>query len=214
MFTGIIESIGRIVSKRAQGRGIELEIEPGLDLSGDKIGDSVAVDGVCLTITRMTGSIFFATASSETITRSTLGKSKAGGKVNIERALTLQTRLGGHIVLGHVDTVGTLLQKERVGESILLKVSFDKAFSKYVVEKGSIAIDGVSLTVNDVYPDSFTVNIIPLTAVSTSLTLKSPGDRVNLEFDVIGKYVENLMRKDKAGNLEDLLKKQGFYAKE
>jgi riboflavin synthase len=214
MFTGIIESVGRIVSRKPHGKGIELEIDPGLDLSGDKIGDSVAVDGVCLTITRMTGSIFFATASSETITRSTLGQSRPGVKVNIERALTLSTRLGGHIVLGHVDTVGTLLQKERAGESIRLKIAFDKAFSKYVVEKGSIAIDGVSLTNNEVYPESFTVNVIPLTATSTSLTLKSAGDRVNLEFDIIGKYVENLLHKGKAGNLEDLLKKQGFYAKE
>jgi riboflavin synthase len=214
MFTGIIESVGRIVSRRPYGNGVELEIDAGLDLSGDRTGDSVAVDGVCLTITRAAGSIFAATASSETITRSTLGQIRAGSKVNIERALTLSSRLGGHIVLGHVDTVGTLLQKDRAGESIRIKVAYDRGLTRYIVEKGSLAIDGVSLTVNDVYQESFSVNIIPLTAESTSLTLKSPGDRVNLEFDIIGKYVENLLHKGKAGKLEDLLKRQGFLVKE
>jgi riboflavin synthase len=214
MFTGIIESVGKVLSKRPQGSGVELEIDPGLDLSADRIGDSVAVDGVCLTITRKNGDTFWATASSETITRSTLGQIRSGSKVNIERALTLQTRLGGHLVLGHVDTMGILLQKERAGESTRIRISFDKGLSRYVVEKGSIAIDGVSLTINDVYPDAFTVNIIPFTSESTSLTLKSPGDRVNLEFDIIGKYVENLLKKGKAGGLEDLLKREGFYAKE
>lgn len=214
MFTGIIESIGKVISRRPQGSGVELEIDPGLDFSGDRIGDSVAVDGVCLTITRKSTNTFCATASSETITRSTLGQARAGTRVNIERALTLQTRLGGHLVLGHVDTVAALLQKERAGESTRIKVAFDRAFSRYVVEKGSIAIDGVSLTINDVFADAFTVNIIPLTSESTSLTLKSPGDRVNLEFDIIGKYVENLLKKGRAGNLEDLLRKEGFSVKE
>ncbi len=214
MFTGIIEVVGRVASRRPMGRGIELEIATGLDLSSDTIGDSVAVDGVCLTVTKINGDVFSATASSETITRSTLGQIRPGERVNIERALTLSSRLGGHIVLGHVDTVGSLLQKDPAGESIRLKVRYDSAFSKYAVEKGSISIHGVSLTINELQGDSFTVNIIPYTAESTSLTLKSVGDRVNLEFDVIGKYVENLLHKDRAGNLEDLLRKQGFLAKE
>jgi riboflavin synthase len=214
MFTGIIEVVGRVASRRPMGRGIELEIATGLDLSSDTIGDSVAVDGVCLTMTKINGDVFSATASSETITRSTLGQIRPGERVNIERALTLSSRLGGHIVLGHVDTVGSLLQKDPAGESIRLKVRYDRAFSKYAVEKGSISIHGVSLTINELQGDSFTVNIIPYTAESTSLTLKSVGDRVNLEFDVIGKYVENLLHKDRAGNLEDLLRKQGFLAKE
>lgn len=214
MFTGIIEAVGRVASRRPMGRGIELEIAAGLDLSSDAIGDSVAVDGVCLTITKISGDVFSATASSETITRSTLGRIRPGERINIERALTLSSRLGGHLVLGHVDTVGTILKKDPAGESISLKVRYDKAFSKYVIEKGSIAVDGVSLTINEMKTDSFTVNIIPYTAESTSLTLKSVGDRVNLEFDVIGKYVENLLHKDRAGNLEELLRKQGFLAKE
>jgi riboflavin synthase len=210
MFTGIIESVGKLVSKRVHGLGVEIEIDTGLDLSGDARGDSVAVDGVCLTITKKKGSVFAASASRETISRSTLGDIRAGAKVNIERALTLSSRLGGHIVLGHVDTVGTILQKDPAGESIRMKVGYEKAYAKYVVEKGSIALDGVSLTINEIFPEAFSVNIIEHTALSTSLTLKTAGVRVNLEFDVLGKYVENLLNKDKGGNLQDLLKKQGF----
>ncbi|HVN71180.1 MAG TPA: riboflavin synthase [Desulfomonilia bacterium] len=210
MFTGIIESIGKIISKRAQGRGFELEIDTGIDLTGDAVGDSVSVDGVCLTITRKSGSTFAADASQETVSRSTLGDIRPGAKVNIERSLTLSSRLGGHIVLGHVDTVGKVLMKDLEGESVRLKVGFEKGFTRYVVEKGSIAVDGVSLTINEIFPEAFSVNIIPHTAASTSLTLKTAGVRVNLEFDVLGKYVESLLNKDKGGDLQDLLKKQGF----
>ena len=214
MFTGMIESVGKIVSKQPYGQGVVLKIDTGLDLSGDAIGDSVAVDGVCLTITKMKGSVFSAHASAETISRSTLGDIRPGAKVNIERALTLSSRLGGHFVLGHVDTVGKILQKDPAGESMRIKVGFDRAYAKYVIEKGSIAIDGVSLTINDVYKDAFAVNIIEYTAQSTSLTPKSPGDRVNLEFDVLGKYVESLLNKDTGVSLKNLLTEQGFLKRE
>ena len=214
MFTGIIESVGKIVSKQPYGQGVVLKIDTGLDLSGDAIGESVAVDGVCLTITKMKGSVFSAHASAETISRSTLGDIRPGAKVNIERALTLSSRLGGHFVLGHVDTVGKILQKDPAGESMRIKVGFERAYAKYVIEKGSIAIDGVSLTINDVYQDAFTVNIIEHTAQSTSLTPKSPGDRVNLEFDVLGKYVESLLNKDTGVSLKNLLTEQGFLKRE
>ena len=214
MFTGMIESVGKIVSKQPYGQGVVLKIDTGFDLSGDAIGDSVAVDGVCLTITKMKGSVFSAHASAETISRSTLGDIRPGAKVNIERALTLSSRLGGHFVLGHVDTVGKILQKDPAGESMRIKVGFERAYAKYVIEKGSIAIDGVSLTINDVYQDAFTVNIIEHTAQSTSLTPKSPGDRVNLEFDVLGKYVESLLNKDTGVSLKNLLTEQGFLKRE
>ena len=214
MFTGMIESVGKIVSKQPYGQGVVLKIDTGFDLSGDAIGDSVAVDGVCLTITKMKGSVFSAHASAETISRSTLGDIRPGAKVNIERALTLSSRLGGHIVLGHVDTMGKILQKDPAGESMRIKVGFERAYAKYVIEKGSIAIDGVSLTINDVYQDAFTVNIIEHTAQSTSLTPKSPGDRVNLEFDVLGKYVESLLNKDTGVSLKNLLTEQGFLKRE
>jgi len=210
MFTGIIESVGTILSKEPHGQGVVLKIDTGLDLSGDAIGDSVAVDGVCLTITKKKGSVFSANASAETITRATLGEMRPGAEVNIERALTLSSRLGGHMVLGHVDTVGKILQKDLAGESVRIKVGFGRAYAKYVIEKGSIAIDGVSLTINDVFKDACTVNIIEHTAQSTSLTPKSPGDRVNLEFDVLGKYVESLLNKGTGISLKDLLTKQGF----
>ena len=210
MFTGLIESVGTIMGIRPVERGYDLDIDTGFTLSEDKLGDSIAVNGVCLTVTRMKGAVFTATASAETISRSTLGALRPGAKVNIERAMTLSSRLGGHLVLGHVDTVGVITSVRTVGESIQIKTQFDQAFSRYIIEKGSIAVDGISLTINRIYPDAFEVNIIPYTAKTVSLTLKKPGDRVNLEFDVIGKYVEKLLLRDTTTSLEDLLKKQGF----
>ena len=210
MFTGLIESVGTITGIRPVERGYDLDIDTGFALSEDDLGDSIAVDGVCLTVTKMKGAVFTATASAETISRSTLGRLRPGAQVNIERALTLSARLGGHLVLGHVDTVGVVASIRTVGESIQLKIQFEQAFSRYIIEKGSIAVSGVSLTINRIYPDAFEVNIIPYTANTVSLTLKKPGDRVNLEFDVIGKYVEKLLQRDNNTSLEDLLKKQGF----
>ena len=210
MFTGLIESVGTVIGIRPVERGYDLDIDTGFALSEDKLGDSIAVDGVCLTVTKMKGAVFTATASAETISRSTLGRLRAGAKVNIERAMTLSSRLGGHLVLGHVDTVGVIASAKAVGESVQLKIQFENAFSRYIIEKGSIAVDGISLTINRIYPDAFDVNIIPHTAKTVFLTLKKPGDRVNLEFDVIGKYVEKLLQRDSNMNLENLLKKQGF----
>lgn len=210
MFTGIVEALGKVVSIRPFKQGYELTIDAGMDLKNDKIGDSFAVDGVCLTATALEGSRFTATASAETVSRSTLGSLRPGSKVNIERAMTLSGRLGGHLVLGHVDCMGTVQDKGSAGESVRMSFRFDKKFSHYIIEKGSIAIDGVSLTVNEIKGDTFEVNIIPHTARSVSLTLKTPGDRVNLEFDVIGKYVERLLKREDDSTLEALLKKQGF----
>jgi riboflavin synthase len=210
MFTGIIESVGTVISLRPYATGFLIEIDSNLDLSRDSIGDSIAVDGVCLTATQISGSKFTATASRETVTRSTIGALKTGSKVNIERALTLSTRLGGHIVLGHVDCVARIREKRLSGESILYRIELDREHSKYVIEKGSIAVDGISLTVNSFSPDTFELNIIPYTLESTSLTLKTSGDRVNLEFDVIGKYVQRLMENKGGATLGDLLKQNGF----
>jgi riboflavin synthase len=210
MFTGIIETMGTVQSIRPFMKGFELSIDAYMDLSNDKVGDSIAVDGVCLTATEISGTRFIATASQETVSRSTLSGLKPGSKVNLERALTLSTRLGGHLVLGHVDTVGVIRSKGHAGESVRVAVQFDGKFSRYIIEKGSIAIDGISLTVNQVENDAFEVNIIPFTANSVALTLKGPGDRVNLEFDIIGKYVERLLKKDNNTDLGSLLKKHGF----
>jgi riboflavin synthase len=210
MFTGIIESVGTVVSLKPFSKGFVLEVDSGLDLTKDAVGDSIAVDGICLTATRISGSKFSATASRETVTRSTLGSLKAGSKVNIERALTLSTRLGGHIVLGHIDCVAGIREKTVAGESIRMRIELDRAYSKYVIEKGSISVDGISLTINVISADSFELNIIPFTLESTSLTLKTSGDRVNLEFDVIGKYVQRMMENKDGATLGDLLKQNGF----
>ena len=210
MFTGIIESVGTVISLRPYVTGFLIEIDSNLDLSMDAIGDSLAVEGVCLTATIISGSKFTATASKETVSRSTIGGLKTGSKVNIERALMLSSRLGGHIILGHVDCVACIREKSRAGESIRLRIELDREHSKYVIEKGSIAVDGISLTVNSISSDAFELNIIPYTLESTSLTLKSSGDRVNLEFDVIGKYVERLMQNKGGATLGDLLKQNGF----
>jgi riboflavin synthase len=212
MFTGIIESVGNVLALKSQQMGMVLEIESGLDLSSDALGDSIAVDGVCLTMTAKNGGRFSALASAETIKRSTLGQLKPGTKVNLERALTLSARLGGHLVLGHVDTVSIIREKGMVGESLRLVIDLPHEYARYVIEKGSIAVDGVSLTVNEMSAQAFTLNIIPHTLASTSLTLKGAGARVNLEFDVIGKYVERLMKNDAPHDKtwEELLKKQGY----
>ncbi len=212
MFTGIIESVGSVLALKSQQMGMALEIESGLDLTRDALGDSIAVDGVCLTMTARNGGRFTALASAETIGRSTLGQLKPGAKVNLERALTLSARLGGHLVLGHVDTVSSIREKVMVGESLRLVIDLPQEYARYVIEKGSIAVDGVSLTVNAMNTQSFTLNIIPHTLASTSLTLKGPGARVNLEFDVIGKYVERLLMKNAPRDTawEELLKKQGY----
>jgi len=210
MFTGIVESVGKVLGLKPNASGYNIEIETGLDLKDDKIGDSIAVDGVCLTATTISGSKFTAAASKETVMRSTIGSLKAGSRVNIERALMLSSRLGGHLVLGHVDCVGRIRAKNKSGESVRYDIEFDKKYFMYIIEKGSIAVDGISLTVNTVAADAFGLNIIPHTLESTSLTLKNPGDRVNLEFDIIGKYVEKLTQNRGGSSLGDLLKQNGF----
>lgn len=210
MFTGLVEAVGTLRSVQRRGQDITLEIDTGLDFSADRLGDSVAVNGVCLTMTARSGNVMTALASAETVDRTNLGELKTGSRVNVERALTLSTRLGGHLVLGHVDTVAAIVSRRNVGESIRYRIALAPEFARYVIEKGSITVDGTSLTVNELDERSFEVNIIPHTAQSTSLTLRGAGDRVNLEFDVLGKYVEKLLNNKNSSRLEDLLKNQGF----
>ena len=210
MFTGIIEALGTLKAIRPGGTDVELDVDAGFDLSNDNLGDSIAVSGVCLTVTRKSGTVFTALASAETLKRTILGELKVGARVHVERALTLSSRLGGHIVQGHVDTVAAVLGRQQVGGSLRLRISLESQYQKYVIEKGSIAINGVSLTVNAIDANSFEVNLIPHTADCTSLTLLKPGDRVNLEFDVVGKYVEKLLKPDANASLATLLKNQGF----
>jgi riboflavin synthase len=198
MFTGLVEGIGRIRDARLSGGDMHISIMPLFDMSDCRIGDSVAVNGVCLTVTQLNDGLLIMYASGETTSRTTLGALKQGSEVNIERALRVSDRLGGHIVSGHVDGIGKITQKKQVKQSWLIGVTIDGRLSRYTIEKGSITIDGISLTINVCQKGYFEVNIIPETASSTTLLKKKVGDMINIETDLIAKYVEKLFIKEKA----------------
>ncbi len=209
MFTGLIEIQGTVTSVKETGNGIGLSIKP-LSAYELVLGDSIAVNGVCLTVTKHNGEISF-DVSPETMRSTNLGELKNGNSVNLERALRLSDRLGGHIVSGHVDNVGSIREIRNAGEYTFYKFDTTKDILKYVVKKGSIAIDGISLTVVDIDNTSFSVAIIPHTLTATNIGRKRVGDRVNLEVDIIGKYVEKLFDKNNSdSNLMGLLKEKGF----
>jgi len=195
MFTGIVEGKGRVRSLGNGNRGVTVAIEAPFDLSSDNVGDSIAVNGICLTVTGMTSTVFSADVSKETLSRTNLGRMKAGSEVNLERALRLGDRLGGHLVTGHIDGSGVIRKLEKRGESLYIEIKAEKKELRYIVEKGSVAIDGVSLTVNSVGNDSFTLNIIPHTLGLTTLGDLRQGRRVNIETDIIGKYIEKSLSK-------------------
>lgn len=213
MFTGIIEGIGKIKKKTlGAGGNTIISIELPFSTKGFEIGESVSVDGVCLTIKKIDGDEILMDISEETVTRSTLGMLRTGDLVNIERALKLSDRIGGHLVLGHVDGVGRIMLKEQTRGSWLLRIGVDKRISRYVVEKGSVAVDGISLTVNRWGKDFFEVNIVPHTAQQTTI-LKKRINFVNIETDIIGKYVEKFLNSIKLNSSEvtiEKLKEYGF----
>ena len=194
MFTGIIEELGTIRSIRRGAASAVLSIGAEAVLSDLRIGDSVAVNGVCLTATGVDGSGFTADVMHETLRRSSLGALGPGSRVNLERAMAADGRFGGHIVSGHIDGTGTIAERRRDDNAVWYTVSAPPALLRYIVEKGSVAIDGISLTVASVEADRFSVSVIPHTAAVTLLGAKGPGDVVNLETDIIGKYVEKLLR--------------------
>ena len=194
MFTGIIEELGTIRAIRRGASSAVLSIGAGTILDDLKVGDSVAVNGVCLTATQVDGGGFTADVMHETLDRSSLARLAPGDKVNLERAMAAGGRFGGHIVSGHIDATGTITDRRRDDNAVWYTVSAPGALLRYVVEKGSIAIDGISLTVAAVEADRFSVSVIPHTAAVTVLGGKRPGDPVNLEADLIGKYVEKLLR--------------------
>ncbi len=200
MFTGIVEETGTI---RAVRRGVHssiLSIEAETVLSDLKTGDSVAVNGVCLTATSVSASGFTADVMHETLDRSTLGTLVPGSRVNLERAMSANGRFGGHIVSGHIDGPGTILQTRRDDNAVWYTIEAAPALMRYIVEKGSIAIDGISLTVAAVGETWFSVSVIPHTADSTTMNGKKPGDLVNLETDILGKYVEKLLHPQPGGS--------------
>lgn len=194
MFTGIIEEIGTLKARKDGAKSSTLTIEAKKVLEDTRIGDSIATNGVCLTVTGLHGNSFDADVMAETIRRTNLGELKPGSRLNLERALSLNTRLGGHIVSGHIDGTGIIKSYEKEDNAVWITVEASGKILHYIIEKGSITIDGVSLTVAYVDDSVFKVSIIPHTASETILLSKKPGDLVNLENDIIGKYVEKLLK--------------------
>lgn len=194
MFTGIVEELGRVAAIQAlPDNAIRITIEGPTVLSDANLGDSICVNGVCLTVAEQNGDQFTADVMSETINRTTIGDLLAGSQVNLERPVTLATRLSGHLVQGHVDAVGTVSAREHSENWDVVTITPPKELLKYVVEKGSITIDGTSLTVSAVTDTTFSVSLIPATLEKTTLGIRQIGDRVNLEVDVLAKYVEKLV---------------------
>ena len=202
MFTGIVEETGRVKAVRLGAASAKLEIEASLVLEGTKLGDSIATNGVCLTVCALTPTSYTADVMNETLRRSSLGELHAGDIVNLERAMAANGRFGGHIVSGHIDGTGAVRRIEADGNAVWYTIQADKKLLRYVVEKGSITIDGISLTVAAVDDDSFKVSVIPHTREVTNLKGKRPGSIVNLECDVIGKYVEKLVGLDSQNSSE------------
>ena len=217
MFTGIIQSIGQIVAIEPKGEDARVRVQTNkLDLADVQLGDSIAVNGVCLTAVELPGDGFWADVSGETLARTTFRQIKTGLAVNLEKALTPNTRLGGHLVSGHVDGIGEVTQKYTSGRSIRFHIKAPYELAKYIAEKGSITVDGISLTVNSVAGAEFTLNIVPHTLVETTMGNMQTGDPVNLEVDIIARYLERLLLGDKAaepnagGISQALLAEHGF----
>lgn len=216
MFTGIIQAMGEIISRNARGGDVRLGVSTGrLELADVRLGDSIAVNGVCLTAVELTGNGFCADVSRETLTLTTLGGLQPGSTVNLEKALTLATRLGGHLVSGHVDGLGMVVERHDDARSVRFSLEAPPELARYIAHKGSICVDGTSLTVNAVNGARFDLNIVPYTLQETILAYYEPGQRVNLEVDLVARYLERLLLGDaaaqaNAGVSEMLLTKAGF----
>ncbi len=215
MFTGLIEEVGKVVRIERSGASARLTVAAGFPPGEVVIGDSIAVSGACLTVVEKLKGAFTFDVSPETISRTAFRQLKSGSVVNLERALRLSDRLDGHLVAGHVDCIATISERRELSGNIVFAFRIPGAFIRYLAEKGSVAIDGVSLTVNTVTEETFSVNIIPLTSSRTTLTEKRVGDEVNIETDMLCKYVERLLKfrnaKDGGTGLSlELLAKNGF----
>lgn len=215
MFTGIVEEIGIIQNVKRNNKSSILTIQGKKIFEDIHIGDSISVNGVCLTVTTFSNETFTADVMNETLSRSSLGNLKNGSYVNLERAMSVNGRFGGHIVSGHIDGIGKIIKIEKDDNAIWYTMTVEENLMKYIVEKGSIAIDGISLTIAKVNEKNFSVSIIPHTAQETILSHRLVGDIVNIENDVIGKYVEKLIsfeksKKDESNITMDFLIKNGF----
>jgi len=212
MFTGIIEAIGEIVELQPRGGDLRLRVHTGkLDLHDVVLGDSIAVNGVCLTAVELPGDGFWADVSGETLARTGIGSLKKGSPVNLEKALTPTTRLGGHLVSGHVDGIGVVQERWQDARSARFRIEAPAALAKYIAEKGSICVDGTSLTVNAVNGAEFELNIVPHTLQETIMDTYQKGTRVNLEVDLLARYLERLMLGDRAAQAGTVLT-QAFLA--
>jgi riboflavin synthase len=193
MFTGIIEGLGTITGIRPSSQLKRLSLDTDFDLDQTKIGDSIAVDGACLTAVKVSGKHFEVDVSAETLEKTTLGKAKIGDRVNLERAMRLSDRIDGHLVSGHIDGIGSIIQRKSMGNAIIINIQVPESLCRYLIRKGSIAVDGISLTINTFSRNGFEVSIIPHTAKHTTLSVKKIGAGVNIETDMIGKYVERFV---------------------
>jgi len=199
MFTGIIQAVGEVKSMSALGGDYRLVIDTHtLDMSDVHLGDSIAVNGVCLTVIQLESQGFSADVSNETITHTSMSQLTTGSKVNLEKALSLSDRLGGHLVSGHVDGLGEITHIQNDGRSVVYTIKSLDNLSRYIAKKGSITVDGISLTVNDIADDSFNLNIVPHTIDQTIIKGYKVGSKVNLEVDVIARYIEQLLLKNEA----------------
>ncbi|MHB1125988.1 MAG: riboflavin synthase [Bacillota bacterium] len=216
MFTGLVEELGTMRTIRKGPNSAVLTVEgPGV-LDDVKLGDSIAVNGVCLTVVEFTREAFTVEVMAETLARTNLGQLKPGSRVNLERASRLGDRLGGHLVSGHIDGVGTVSRRQPLDIAIIYEIQAPEGVLKYIIPKGSVAVDGISLTVVDCFPGYFTVSVIPHTAGKTTLAVKQAGEQVNLEADMIAKYIERLLEahggknEQKSRITPDFLTQHGF----
>ena len=193
MFTGIIEGFGTIREIRPESQGKRMAVDADFFLEQTRLGDSICVSGACLTVVMIDNKRFTVDVSPETLAKTTFGSAKIGDRVNLERALRLSDRIDGHLVSGHIDGIGTVALKQNIGNAIIVSFKIPESISHYMIQKGSVAVDGISLTINNCGHDSFDVSIIPHTAKWTTIGLKKAGDLVNIETDMIGKYVERFV---------------------
>ncbi|MBI5581861.1 MAG: riboflavin synthase [Deltaproteobacteria bacterium] len=193
MFTGIIEGLGAISAIRPSGQGRRLTVDADFELAGSKVGDSISVSGACLTAVQIAGRRFDADVSPETTAKTTFGAARVGERVNLERAMRLSDRIDGHLVSGHIDGTGVIESREAVGNVLVVTIGVPEELAPFMIVKGSVAVDGISLTINTLEPGRFSVCIIPHTAGLTTVGFKPKGERVNIEADMIGKYVERFL---------------------
>ncbi|MBU4320955.1 MAG: riboflavin synthase [Nitrospinae bacterium] len=217
MFTGLIIELGEITSVRTRSGGAVLSLKTREAASSAKLGDSISVNGVCLTVIEKNSDLLAESSirlsfdlSDETLRSTNLGRLKRGDRVNLEMSLSPDSKIGGHFVTGHVDAVGTIRSKVNIGDMLKIEISAQAKVMNFIVEKGSVAVDGISLTVVDVLSDGFTVVIIPHTAKLTTIGFKGTGDTVNIETDILGKYVAKFLNKQKDATFMHTLKEEGF----